>query len=116
MDEMHYHPSHQEDAYIHSRLTDALLWSCQYHSTFDGEFRYGRKGWMSERSCHSEGLLTEHDPNCTLASTWFALMPWACGSILEGLTERGGKPAFDNTNIQKASGTCRRPQGVEKVL
>ena len=41
---------------------------------------------MSERFCHSEGLVKERYPDGTLASTWFALMPWACGSILEGLT------------------------------
>ena len=44
------------------------------------------KGWMSERFCHSEGLVKERYPDGSLASTWFALMPWACGSILEGLT------------------------------
>ena len=42
-------------------------------------------GWMSERFCHSEGLLTETYPDGSPASTWFALMPWACGCILEGL-------------------------------
>lgn len=41
---------------------------------------------MSERFCHSEGLVKERYPDGSLASTWFALMPWACGSILEGLT------------------------------
>ena len=41
---------------------------------------------MSERFCHSEGLLTEKWPDGSPASTWFALMPWACGSLLEGLT------------------------------
>lgn len=24
-------------------------------------------------------------PDGSLASTWFALMPWACGSVLEGV-------------------------------
>ena len=40
---------------------------------------------MSERFCHCEGLLTETYPDGSPASTWFALMPWACGCILEGL-------------------------------
>ena len=86
MDEMAYYLRHREDAYIRSRLNDTLLWSCQCHATFDREYGYGKKGWMSERFCHSEGLVKERYPDGTLASTWFALMPWACGSLLEGLT------------------------------
>lgn len=86
MDEMAYFLSKQEDSYIRSRLEDTLLWSCQCHNTVDREYDYGKKGWMSERFCHSEGLLTERYPDGKPASTWFALMPWACGSLLEGLT------------------------------
>ena len=86
MDEMRYYLHFREDAYIRGRLEDTVRWSCQCHNTRDGEFGYGRTGWMSERFCHSEGLLTETWPDGSPASTWFALMPWACGSILEGLT------------------------------
>ena len=85
MDEMAYYLEFRGDSYIRSRLEDTLLWSCQCHNTCDGEFGYGKTGWMSERFCHSEGLLTEKWPDGSPASTWFALMPWACGSILEGL-------------------------------
>ncbi len=85
MDEMSYYLRFRDDRYIRSRLEDTLLWSCQCHNTFDGEYGYGKTGWMSERFCHSEGLLTETWPDGSPASTWFALMPWACGSILEGL-------------------------------
>jgi hypothetical protein len=86
MDEMVYFLSKQEDEYIRSRLEDTLLWSCQCHMIADREYGYGRKGWMSERFCHSEGLLIERYPDGSPASTWFTLMPWASGSILEGLT------------------------------
>lgn len=86
IDEMHYYLAHAEDGYVRSRLADTIIWSCQCHNTYDGEFGYGKKGWMSERFCHCEGLVKERYPDGTLASTWFALMPWACGSILEGLT------------------------------
>ncbi len=86
MDEMLYYLNFRDDPYVRSRLSDTKLWSLQCHNTFDGEFGYGKKGWMSERFCHSEGLLTETWPDGSPASTWFALMPWACGSILEGLT------------------------------
>ena len=85
MDETAYYLRFREDGYIRSRLEDTLLWSCQCHNTRDGEYGYGKTGWMSERFCHSEGLLTEKWPDGSPASTWFALMPWACGSILEGL-------------------------------
>ena len=85
MDEMVYYLRFRNDGYIRSRLEDTRLWSCQCHNTFDGEFGYGKTGWMSERFCHSEGLLTEKWPDGSPASTWFALMPWACGSLLEGL-------------------------------
>lgn len=83
--EMEYYLGVRDDEYIASRLNDTILWSCQCHNTYDREYDYGKTGWMSERFCHSQGLLTEHYPDGCVASTWFALMPWACGSILEGL-------------------------------
>ena len=85
-DEMCYYLRLREDAYIRSRLEDVTGWNCQTHNSFDKEFDYGKTGWMSERFCHSEGLLTERYPDGSPASTWFALMPWAAGCILEGLT------------------------------
>ena len=86
MDELFYYVQKTQDAYVESRLTDTLRWSCQTCNAYDKEFDYGKKGWMSERFCHSEGLLTETYPDGSPASTWFALMPWACGCILEGLS------------------------------
>ena len=86
MDEMSYYLRFRKDDYLRSRLEDTILWSCQCHNARNGEFGYGKTGWMSERFCHSEGLLTEKWPDGSPASTWFALMPWACGAILEGLT------------------------------
>ena len=87
--EMKYYLGFRDDAYVAGRLNDTILWSCQCHNTYDREFDYGKTGWMSERFCHSQGLLTEHYPDGSVASTWFALMPWACGSILEGLNSLG---------------------------
>ena len=85
IDELLYYTERRKDDYIRSRLEDTARWSCQVSNTRDGEYDYGKTGWMSERFCHSEGLLTETYPDGTPASTWFALMPWACGCILEGL-------------------------------
>lgn len=85
VDEMLYYVEKTEDAYVKSRLRDTVLWGCQTYNTYDGEYDYGEKGWMSERFCYSQGLLCEKYPDGSLASTWFALMPWASGSIIEGL-------------------------------
>ena len=63
-----------------------LLWGCQTYNHYDKEYDYGKRGWMSERYCYCEGLLTEKYPDGSPASTWFALMPWAGASIIEGMT------------------------------
>jgi len=88
VDELIWYVEKTGDAYVRSRLNDTARWSCQLSNRFDGEYDYGRRGWMSERFCHSQGLLTERYPDGMPASTWFALMPWACGCVLEGLTGR----------------------------
>lgn len=85
LDEMLYLLEHRPDAYLAARLQDTYDWSRQSHNTFDREYDYGRKGWMSERFCFGQGLLVQRYPDGSPASTWFALMPWACASILEGL-------------------------------
>ncbi len=85
IDELLYYTRHRKDRYIESRLRDTVDWSRQTYNTHDKEYDYGRRGWMSERFCHCEGLLVQKYPDGSPASTWFALMPWACGSILEGL-------------------------------
>jgi hypothetical protein len=85
IDEMTYYLTCRQDPYIESRRRDTILWCCQTYNRYDGEYDYGKKGWMSERFCHCQGLLTETYPDGSPASTWFALMPWAAGSILEGL-------------------------------
>ena len=86
VDDMAYYVEKTGDAYAEARLADTVGWSRQVSSRYDGEYDYGKRGWMSERFCHCEGLLTERYPDGSPASTWFALMPWACGCILEALT------------------------------
>lgn len=82
--EMRYYLDKREDSYIRSRMEDTIDWGLQTFNTVDGEYGYGKPGWMSERFCFCQGLLTEHYPDGEVASTWFALMPWASGSIIEG--------------------------------
>lgn len=83
--ELLYYAENSDDAYVCSRLSDTVGWSCQTYNTFDKEFDFGKKGWMSERFCYSEGLVYETYSDGSLASTWFCLMPWAAGAILDGL-------------------------------
>ena len=84
--EMRYYVDARRDEYLNARLEDTINWSLQTFNTFDGEYGYGGPGWMSERFCFCRGLLTERYPDGSIASTWFALMPWASASIIEGLT------------------------------
>lgn len=86
VDEMLYYTGHTDDEYVNERIRDVLLWGCQTYNHYDGEYDYGKRGWMSERYCYSEGLLTEKYPDGSPASTWFALMPWAGASVIEGMT------------------------------
>lgn len=86
VDELWYYVRKTGDKYVEERLRDTVLWGCQSYNTVDKEYDYGQVGWMSERFCYSEGLVTEKYPDGSPASTWFALMPWASASILEGMT------------------------------
>lgn len=83
--EILYYCKHRDDAYIKQRLSDVIKWGLQTFNSQDKEFGHGKKGWMSERFCHCEGLVTEKFPDGSPASTWFALMPWAGASILDGI-------------------------------
>ena len=83
--EMRYYVDARDDGYMRARLEDTVKWSLQTFNTFAGEYGYGEPGWMSERFCFCRGLLTEKYPDGSPASTWFALMPWASASIIEGL-------------------------------
>ena len=85
INEMRYYLQFRDDPYVKSRMEDTIGWSLQTFNTKDNEYGYGRVGWMSERFCFCEGLLTERYPDGEPASTWFALMPWASGSVIEGL-------------------------------
>ncbi|MBR2527624.1 MAG: hypothetical protein IKE58_04015 [Blautia sp.] len=84
--EMRYYVEASADEYMRSRLDDTIRWSLQTFNSYDKEYGYGKAGWMSERFCFCQGLLTEKYPDGSPASTWFALMPWASASIIEGLT------------------------------
>lgn len=85
IDEFIYYLSKREDAYIRSRMEDTIKWGCQTYNTRDKEYGCGKKGWMSERFCYSEGLVVEKFPNGEPCSTWLCLMPWGGDCIIEGI-------------------------------
>ncbi len=85
IDELIYYCQNENDWYYKSRLDDVVLWSLQCHNRYDGEYDYGKKGWMSERYCYSEGLLSERYPDGKKASIWFCFLPWGASNIIEGL-------------------------------
>ena len=85
VDELAYYVNQTNDGYVRNRMLDTVMWGCQTYNTYDKEYGYGKKGWMSERFCYSQGLVVEKYPDGTPAGTWFALMPWAGASILEGM-------------------------------
>ena len=84
VDEMIYLVEQTGDTYVEVRLKDTVEWGLQTFNTKEKEYGYGRIGWMSERFCFCEGLVVERYPDGTPAGTWFALMPWASASIIEG--------------------------------
>lgn len=85
MDEMLYYSRLTGDHICTQRLLDVVSWNVQTYSRFDGEYDFGKKGWMSERFCYSEGLLMEKYPDGSPASTWFFFLPWGAANILEGM-------------------------------
>lgn len=85
IDELLYAYHQTGDKYIESRMKDAVLWGLQTYNRFDGEYDFGKKGWMSERFCYSQGLLSEKYENGKPSSTWFYFLPWGASNILEGL-------------------------------
>lgn len=85
IDDMIYYLEKRSDDYIQSRLNDTVLWELQSYNSYDGEFDYGKKGWMSERFCYSEGLMTERYQNGEKSSVWFAFLPWGAANVLEGM-------------------------------
>lgn len=85
VDELLYFADYTKDEYVIDRMKDTIGWGCQTYNTYDKEYDYGKKGWMSERFCHCEGLLSQKYSDDSIASTWFCLMPWASASIIDGL-------------------------------
>lgn len=85
LDELQYYVDLTSDAYMRSRLDDTLTWGLQTYNRLDGEFDYGLTGWMTERFCHSEGLVSEVYADGSPSSVWFCFLPWGAANVLEGM-------------------------------
>lgn len=96
VDELIYYVEKTHDPYAKERLLDTIGWGLQTFNTYDKEYGYGRIGWMSERFCFCQGLVTQKYPDGSPASTWFALMPWASASIIDGFAGE----CYSNTLLQ----------------
>lgn len=83
-DEIAYCFEKTGDAYWKQRLEDTTGWGLQTFSTYDGEYDFGKKGWMSERFCYSEALLIEQYDDGNPCSTWKCFLPWGASNLLEG--------------------------------
>lgn len=86
LDELIFCYQQTGDQYILDRYHDTLNWGKQSYNRQPREFDFGKTGWMSERFCYSQGLLTQYYPDHTPASTWFNLLPWAAASVIDGYT------------------------------
>jgi hypothetical protein len=82
-DEIKYLADETKEDYYYSRLEDVLLWPLQSYNSYDGQFDFGKKGWMSERFCASEGLTIEKYSDGSPASTWFLYHSWGASSGIE---------------------------------
>lgn len=84
-DEMFYYLRCRPDAYIESRLKDTVGWSLQTFNTLTASTTTAARAGCPSGSATARACWCRPTPTGSLASTWFALMPWACGSVLEGV-------------------------------
>jgi hypothetical protein len=85
------------ESYYQQRADDGVNWLMATMELYPDTMGYGRYGVLSERTCPSDGLVTERYSDGTPCSTWFSYNGWAAANALEALTERvaeqKGKPS-----------------------
>lgn len=77
------------DNYHQRRADDGIAWLLNTMELYPDTMGYGRYGVLSERTCPSDGLLSEqfYDDGSP-ASTWWSYNAWAAGSAMEALGEK----------------------------
>ena len=77
------------DSYHDKRAEDGMAWLMNTMELYPDTVGYGQYGVLSERTCPSDGLLSEkYDDDGSPASTWWSYNAWAAGSAMEALGER----------------------------
>jgi hypothetical protein len=78
-----------DNSYHQSRADDGMAWLMNTMELYPDVTGYGRYGVLSERTCPSDGLLSEryHDSGAP-ASTWWSYNAWAAGSAMEAIAEK----------------------------
>jgi hypothetical protein len=88
-DDLEYLARITDDSYHRARADDGIAWLMNTMELYPDVMGYGQYGILSERTCPSDGLLSEHyyDDNSP-ASTWWSYNAWAAGSAMEAIAER----------------------------
>lgn len=77
------------DDYHQQRADDGIAWILNTMELYPDVTGYGRYGVLSERTCPSDGLLSEtYRDDDAPASTWWSYNAWAGGVAMEALAER----------------------------
>lgn len=88
-DDLEYLARISGDVYHQTRAEDGLAWIMNTLELYPEVMGYGRYGVLSERTCPSDGLLSERYADTGLpASTWWSYNAWAAGSAMEAIAEK----------------------------
>jgi hypothetical protein len=88
-DDLEYLSRVSDDPYHQQRADDGIAWLMNTMELYPDITGYGQYGVLSERTCPSDGLLSERfADDGSPSSTWFSYNAWAAGSAMEALAER----------------------------
>lgn len=88
-DDLEYLAGVTGDGYHQNRAEDGLAWLMNTMELYPETMGYGRYGVLSERTCPSDGLLSErYSDDGSPASTWWSYNAWAAGSAMEAIAEK----------------------------
>ncbi len=77
------------DNYHQQRADDGIAWIMNTMELYPDAMGYGRYGLLSERTCPSDGLLSEtYRDDDRPASTWWSYNAWAGAVAMEAIAER----------------------------
>lgn len=79
LDSLCYYLRHVDDPYLQSRLSDSLAWAKQGYSRTEGEYGWGKVGYVTEQYYHTYDTYHYHEGD---GAVWPAYFPWAAGSLL----------------------------------